>query len=530
MAKHLSVRQAVRLALLVSATPAVLTSPAFAQEQDASDSMDEVVVTGSRIVSPNLQSISPITAIGAEELNIAGKTRIEDVLNQLPQAFAAQGSNISNASDGTASVDLRGLGVNRTLTLVNGKRLMPGDPDGGSAADLNQIPLTLVKRVDVLTGGASSVYGADAVAGVVNFVMDNEFEGVRLDANYSFYNHKNDNERTQDLNEARNFPLPDSSVNVGYAKEYSIAVGIGGAEGRGHATFYATYREVDAVLQDQFDYSSCTLNLAAARHRLRLRWLGHGGSGAVLHQIVPASPPIERAGDAAAPGRTTAVRPRQVHDRCGWHPASVHGRRSVQLRSGELLPASGRALHRWRVRQLQVERCRRRVRRVHVHGRPFGGADRPLGRVPRRRNVRRELQQPVLVARNPIAQAERFCGAVRPRIPASPRPISARCSSAAATRKVAAARTTSVTSRIAWWSGVRGDINDVLSYDGYYLHGETKRNSTYLNDFSTRRTALALNAVDDGDWKHRLPGQRGCRSGQRRRRTACRGTSGRPVA
>ncbi len=154
--------------------------------------MDEVVVTGSRIVSPNLQSISPITAIGAEELNLAGKTRIEDVLNQLPQAFAAQGSNISNDSDGTASVDLRGLGTQRTLVLVNGRRLMPGDPDGGSAADLNQIPLSLVKRVDVLTGGASSVYGADAVAGVVNFVMDTEFEGVRVDYNYSFYNHSND--------------------------------------------------------------------------------------------------------------------------------------------------------------------------------------------------------------------------------------------------------------------------------------------------------------------------------------------------
>src|SRR4029078_4404948 len=196
MAKHLSVRQAVRLALLVGATPAVLTSPAFAQEQDASDSMDEVVVTGSRIVSTNLQSISPVTAIGAEELDQAGKTRIEDVLNQLPQAFAAQGGNVSNASDGTASVALRGLGSQRTLVLVNNKRLMPGDPDGGSAADLNQIPLTLVKRVDVLAGGASSLYGADAVAGVVNFVMDTDFEGVRLDGNYSFYNHKNDSERT----------------------------------------------------------------------------------------------------------------------------------------------------------------------------------------------------------------------------------------------------------------------------------------------------------------------------------------------
>src|SRR4051812_11876874 len=264
MAKHLSVRQAVRLALFTSAVPAVLLSPvALAQEQDASDTMDEVVVTGSRIVSPNLQSISPITAIGAEELNIAGKSRIEDVLNQLPQAFAAQGSNLSNGSDGTATVDLRGLGARRTLVLVNGRRMMPGDPSGGSAADLNQIPLSLVKRVDVLTGGASSVYGADAVAGVVNSVMDTEFEGVRIDSNYSFYNHKNDNERTQALNEARGNPLPEGTVNTGYTKDYSIAVGIGGAEGRGHATFYAGYREADPILQSQFDQSACTLNLAA---------------------------------------------------------------------------------------------------------------------------------------------------------------------------------------------------------------------------------------------------------------------------
>src|SRR5262245_66614830 len=263
MAKHLSVQQAVRLALLASATPAVLTSPAFAKDQDAADSMDEVVVTGSRIVSPNLQSISPVTAIGAEELNIAGKTRIEDVLNQLPQAFASQGSNISNASDGTASVDLRGLGVNRTLVLVNGKRLMPGDPDGGSAADLNQIPLSLVKRVDVLTGGASSVYGADAVAGVVNFVMDTDFEGVRFDYNYSFYNHSNDQHTIQDVVNASGYDLPSGTTNAGYAKDFSIAFGIGGAEGRGHATFYATYREVDPVLQSRFDYSACTVNLAA---------------------------------------------------------------------------------------------------------------------------------------------------------------------------------------------------------------------------------------------------------------------------
>src|SRR5690349_5132067 len=216
MAKPISVRQAVRLALFMSTAPTIFISPAFAQEQDASQTMDEVVVTGSRIVSPNLQSISPVTAIGSGELELTGKPRIQDVLDQLPQAFAAQGANISNASTGTATVDLRGLGAQRTLVLVNGRRLMPGDPDGGSAADLNQIPLSLVKRVDVLTGGASSVYGADAVSGVVNFVMDNEFEGVRIDSNYSFYNHKNDSS-VADIVDARGFPLPDSSVNVGYS-------------------------------------------------------------------------------------------------------------------------------------------------------------------------------------------------------------------------------------------------------------------------------------------------------------------------
>src|SRR5262249_17491174 len=116
---------------------------------------------------------------------------------------------------------------------------------------------------DVLTGGASSVYGADAVAGVVNFVMDNDFEGVRIDSNYSFYNHNNDDNRIQDIVAARDYALPGSSVNVGYAKDFSIAVGIGSQQARGHATFYATYREVDAVLQSKFDYSACTLNLAA---------------------------------------------------------------------------------------------------------------------------------------------------------------------------------------------------------------------------------------------------------------------------
>ena len=490
MAKHLSVRQAVRLALLASATPAVLTSPAFAQEQDASDSMDEVVVTGSRIVSPNLQSISPVTAIGAEELNIAGKTRIEDVLNQLPQAFAAQGSSIANGSDGTASVDLRGLGVNRTLVLVNGKRLMPGDPDGGSAADLNQIPLTLVKRVDVLTGGASSVYGADAVAGVVNFVMDNEFEGVRFDYNYSFNNHSNDNENSQGLNEARGFALPDSSVNVGYTKEASLAVGIGGAEGRGHATFYATYREADPVLQAEFDYSSCTQNLVNTATNFVCG--GSGTANPAQWLVIDPRPPEEDAQGFPIPGGVPtggqivsavtvnpdgSLRPFGAADQYNFGPVNYFQRPDERYTAGvfgnfKLSDAAD-------VYGEFMFMDDRSVAQIAASGAFLGATTFSVN------------------CNNPLwsqAQFDEFCG----QFGLGPDDFGSQLVGRRNTE--GGGRQDDIgheSYRIV--AGVRGDINDVLSYDAYYLNGEVKRNSTYLNDFSTRRTALALNVGLDGD-------------------------------
>jgi iron complex outermembrane recepter protein len=507
MAKHLSVRQAVRLALLASAAPAVLLSPAALaqeQDQDASDSMDEVIVTGSRIVSPNLQSISPITAIGAEELNIAGKARIEDVLNQLPQAFAAQGSNISNASDGTASVDLRGLGSQRTLVLVNGKRMMPGDPDGGSAADLNQIPLSLVKRVDVLTGGASSVYGADAVAGVVNFVMDNEFEGVRIDANYSFYNHKNDHERTQALNETRNFALPDSSVNVGYTKDYSIAVGIGGAEGRGHATFYATYREVDPVLQSQFDYSSCTLNLGSTvANGITATDFACGGSGtASPAQFLYIDPrpddpndPNDTGGQIIAASTIAAdgtLRPFTANDQYNFGPVNFFQRPDERFTGGVF--ANFKLSEKADVYGEFMFMDDRSVAQIAPSGAFLGAATFSVN-----------CNNPYW-SRNPAIADGDIAGHT-----ADPSMFSQFCGRFGLTdddfgQMLLGRRNTEGGGRqddighesFRMVVGLRGEINDVLSYDGYIMHGETKRNSTYLNDFSTRRTALALNAADDG--------------------------------
>ena len=144
---------------------ALIAMPAYAQAaDDTKDDAEAIVVTGSRLASPNLESASPVTVVSAEDIKNTGTTRVEDLVNSLPQVFAGQGANYSNGASGTATLDLRGLGSARTLVLVNGRRVVPGDP-GSSAADINIIPGAMVKRIDVLTGGASSVYGADAVSG-----------------------------------------------------------------------------------------------------------------------------------------------------------------------------------------------------------------------------------------------------------------------------------------------------------------------------------------------------------------------------
>lgn len=165
---------ALRRALFGSALGAAVSLPVMAQTAAPTAptvAIEEVLVTGLRIAQPNLQTVSPVATVSAEEVRLSGTIRVQDLLNNLPQVVAAQGGDLANGSTGTAQVDLHNLGPQRTLVLVNGRRLMPGDPSQNAfeAPDLNQIPAALIKRIDVLTGGASAVYGADAVASVVNF-------------------------------------------------------------------------------------------------------------------------------------------------------------------------------------------------------------------------------------------------------------------------------------------------------------------------------------------------------------------------
>ncbi len=267
MERQYQVASAVRRALVMGALTAAGAAPALAQEN-----LGEIVVTGSRIRQANLESTTPVTQVTAADVVTQGVARIEDLVNQLPQAFASQNVTVANGAEGTATLNLRGLGSPRTLVLVDGRRLPYGSAFN-SAADINQIPTQMIERVDILTGGASAVYGSDAVAGVVNFIMKKDFEGVQVTSQYNTYWHENDfkgpgETKLRDTIASRaetspdQFALPDDTVTDGEGKELSLLVGVNSGDGRGNITAYATVFDSDAVLQRDRDYSACSLNPA----------------------------------------------------------------------------------------------------------------------------------------------------------------------------------------------------------------------------------------------------------------------------
>ena len=238
----------------------------------AQEDIEEVTVTGSRIDDVNVNSSSQISVVEIEAIENRGLTRVEDYLNDLPQISPSQSITNSNGASGTASVNLRNLGCGRTLVLMNGRRLAPGTTGGGNCADLNSIPLLLLDRVEVLTGGATSVYGSDAVAGVVNFILDEDFEGFKASATHSFYQHKNDNTALRELVSGYGYALADKDITVGDTTKVSFAFGGDINDGRGHMTAYVEKTDTDPILQGDFDISACAL---------RSGYSGCGGSSTI---------------------------------------------------------------------------------------------------------------------------------------------------------------------------------------------------------------------------------------------------------
>lgn len=214
-----------------------LTSPALAQSQQTQPadkeaeavSVDDVVVTGSRIRRSGADTPTPTTIINAEAIRQSGVTEIADLVNQIPSMFVTQSNQTSNqlGNAGLNALDLRGLGTERTLVLVNGRRRVPAMP-GSSAVDVSAIPAGLVERVEVITGGASALYGADAVAGVANFILKDDFDGLQFSSMYS------DSSRGD---------MPGYSADILWGRNF--------ADGRGNVTAFGAYNSDNGTVLGQ---------------------------------------------------------------------------------------------------------------------------------------------------------------------------------------------------------------------------------------------------------------------------------------
>lgn len=205
--------------------------------QDAApQKIESVQVTGTRITAPGTTSTSPISSISAEEIRQSQPVSVEEFVKTLPGAVPSIGPGTNNGTSGAATVDLRGLGANRTLVLINGRRMVPFSLDG--TVDTNSIPLALLSRVDLLTGGASVAYGADAVAGVINFNLKKNFTGFDATTTYGGTTSDHDGKR----------------------KRTDITMGANLDDGRGNVVLSIGKTNTDPVRQGARDYGITSLS------------------------------------------------------------------------------------------------------------------------------------------------------------------------------------------------------------------------------------------------------------------------------
>lgn len=288
-----SSRRALASSLLCGA--ALFATPAAAQnaettapEAEPSDVAEEaapaadggmIVVTGSRLVRSDLSAPSPIAVVGQDDIALSGNVTLENTLNEFPQLASGNTSSVNNGGgSGVLTANLRGLGSTRTLVLVNGRRFIPANADG--SVDLATIPDALIERVEVITGGASAVYGSDAIAGAVNFILKDDFEGFQTSYQYG-----------------QTFRDDGASHKI----DATFGADIGG--GRGNVTLSASYTNRDEIFQIDRDFAQVPLDTVNGE-------LVPGGSGSIPGTRVPLSESQRESliGVDLAPGGTcTAV-------------------------------------------------------------------------------------------------------------------------------------------------------------------------------------------------------------------------------
>lgn len=240
-----------------------LALPAAAQENDQVSQVSDIVVTGSRIARQDYKSSSPIVTVSAEDFQATGAVTIDSLMNDMPQFTPSVSSTSNNPSNGgQANLDLRSLGSKRTLVLMNGRRLVPSNSDG--SVDVNLIPTALIKSVETISGGASAAYGSDAVAGVANFIINDSFEGVQIDAQYGQTDRNDGETESYSLTIGGNFAddkgnavisINRSTRSMIYnaAREFSAISGASGTTPLGSTTFDANNLPSDALFKQYFN-------------------------------------------------------------------------------------------------------------------------------------------------------------------------------------------------------------------------------------------------------------------------------------
>ncbi|BBN80899.1 TonB-dependent receptor [Pseudoalteromonas sp. A25] len=248
------VSKAVRLAIAFGATStaAFTASSAIAAEESA-ESFEKIQVTGSRIKRADMEGANPVQLITRDDLIASGISNVGDILQEIPSvAGAATNTAVNNGGTGAVRVSLRGLGSERTLVLLNGRRVVASGSGADSSVDLSTIPTAIIKRVEVLKDGASAIYGSDAVGGVVNIITRNDFEGFEANAMYDASTHGGDGE----------------------TKSYDFTVGFSGD--KGNVVVSAYYSEYGAQMSGDRDWSKFKYNLSPSTGDMN-----KGGSSAI---------------------------------------------------------------------------------------------------------------------------------------------------------------------------------------------------------------------------------------------------------
>lgn len=218
----------------------------------------EIFVTGTRLIRSDLKAASPVTSAASREIVQQGAVNLEEVLNRFPQIMPDSQQLYQN-SNGRQRLRLRGLDFNRTLVLIDGQRISDTE-----AVDINLIPVALVERIDVLTGGASSVYGSDGVAGVVNFVLKKNFDGIQVSGNTSFYQHDNRDNASTPLAQAYGIGTPRGSTVGGARIDLNATVGRNFLDERLNVTAFVGYRRSDPIFFGDRDISGCQIQRAGS--------------------------------------------------------------------------------------------------------------------------------------------------------------------------------------------------------------------------------------------------------------------------